>query len=182
MFRLVLASFLFVNVAAAGIQINVDGQHTQGVIEIELFEDVAPAHSRRIKTLASQGFYDNVFFHRVIDGFMVQTGDGQFGKASDNNLDKAGTGGSELSNLKAEFSNIPFDRGVVGMARSQSPDSANSQFFIMFKANYHLNGDYTVIGRVVSGLDVLDDIKRGDLSTFNITGLPDVMTSVTVID
>ena len=182
MFRVVLACFLFANTAGAGIIINVDGQHIQGVIEIDLFDDIAPAHSQRIKILALQGFYDNVFFHRVIDGFMAQTGDGKFGKSDGDSLEQVGTGGSELPNLKAEFSDIPFDRGIVGMARSQDPDSANSQFFIMLEANYHLNGDYTVVGRVVRGLDILDNIKRGDLSTFNITGRPDVMTSVTVTD
>ncbi len=168
--------------AAAGIQITVNGQHTQGDIAIDLFEDVAPNHVKRLTALAASGFYDNVYFHRVIDGFMAQTGDGEFGKSSQDSLQRAGTGGSSLPNLKAEFSDIPFDRGVVGMARSQEVDSANSQFFIMFDAGHFLNGQYTVVGRVVDGFDILDQIKRGDASTFSVTGQPDLMTSVTVLE
>ena len=168
--------------AASGIEITVEGAHTSGVIKIDLLEDVAPGHAERITTLAEQGFYDNVYFHRVIDGFMAQTGDGQFGKVEAERLRRAGTGGSDLPDLAAEFSDIPFDRGVVGMARSSSPDSANSQFFIMFDEGYFLNGQYTVVGRVTEGLDVLDNIKRGDGSTLDITGVPDVMKTVVVTD
>ncbi|MEM6478131.1 MAG: peptidylprolyl isomerase [Pseudomonadota bacterium] len=167
---------------AAGLEIDVCGAPTEGTISIDLLEDVAPNHVEQIIALAESGFYDGVFFHRVIDGFMAQTGDGEFGKVEGGNLGRAGTGGSELSNIGAEFSDIPFERGVVGMARSQNPDSANSQFFIMFADGPFLNGQYTVVGRVTDGLDVLDDIKRGDGSTRQITGAPDHMASVTVID
>ncbi|MEO1733792.1 MAG: peptidylprolyl isomerase [Pseudomonadota bacterium] len=167
---------------ASGIEIQVDGQYTQGTITIDLYEDVAPNHVAQITQLAEDGFYDNVYFHRVIDGFMAQTGDGRFGKVSANALQRAGTGGSDLPNIKAEFSDRSFDRGIVGMARSQSPDSANSQFFIMFAEGHFLNGNYTVVGEVTGGLDVLDMIKRGDNSTFQVTGEPDVMAKVTVID
>ena len=126
---------------------------TKGRIVIELRPDLAPQHAERIKQLARDGYYNNVPFHRVIDGFMAQTGDGK-------NFD--GTGGSKYPNLKAEFSSVPFKRGVVGMARAGSPDSANSQFFIMYADGSFLNGKYTVIGEVVSGMDVVDKLKRGE--------------------
>jgi peptidylprolyl isomerase len=126
---------------------------TKGRIVIKLRTDLAPMHAERIKQLARDGYYNNVPFHRVIDGFMAQTGDGK-------NFD--GTGGSKYPNLKAEFSNVPFKRGTVGMARAGSPDSANSQFFIMFAEGSFLNGKYTVIGDVVSGMDVVDKLKRGE--------------------
>ena len=166
---------------AVGLEIEVEGAHTEGVIKIDLYEDVAPLHVERITTLAQQGFYDGVYFHRVIDGFMAQTGDGEFGK-SPQTLNRAGTGGSDLPDLPAEFSDIPFERGTVGMARSQSPDSANSQFFIMFAPGDFLNGNYTVVGKVTEGFEVLDNIKRGDLSTLQVTGEPDRMVRVTVTD
>ena len=126
---------------------------TKGRVVVKLRTDLAPNHAERIKQLARDGYYNNVPFHRVIEGFMAQTGDG----ANFN-----GTGGSKYPNLKAEFSNVPFTRGVVGMARSASPDSANSQFFIMFNDYPSLNGKYTVIGNVVSGMDVVDKLKRGE--------------------
>src|SRR6201995_2917422 len=126
---------------------------TKGRIVVKLRPDLAPQHAERIKTLAREGYYNNVPFHRVIDGFMAQTGDGK-------NFN--GTGGSKYPNLKAEFSNVPFKRGIVGMARSASNDSANSQFFIMYADGSFLNGKYTVIGEVVSGMDVVDKIKRGE--------------------
>jgi peptidylprolyl isomerase len=126
---------------------------TKGRIVIKLRPDLAPQHAERIKQLARDGYYNNVPFHRVIDGFMAQTGDGK-------NFD--GTGGSKYPNLKAEFSNVPFKRGTVGMARASSPDSANSQFFIMYADGSFLNGKYTVIGDVVSGMDVVDKLKRGE--------------------
>ena len=126
---------------------------TKGRIVIKLRADLAPKHAERIKLLAREGYYNNVPFHRVIDGFMAQTGDGK-------NFD--GTGGSKYPNLKAEFSSVPFKRGTVGMARSGSPDSANSQFFIMYADGSFLNGKYTVIGDVVSGMDVVDKLKRGE--------------------
>ncbi|MEM9351285.1 MAG: peptidylprolyl isomerase [Pseudomonadota bacterium] len=166
---------------ASGIEIDVQGAHTEGTITIDLLEDVAPNHVAQITALAAEGFYDNVYFHRVIDGFMAQTGDGQFGKLG-GDLQRAGTGGSEMGNIDAEFSEVPFERGVVGMARSRSPDSANSQFFIMFDDGPFLNGEYTVVGRVTSGMEVLDDIKRGDGSTLQVTGEPDHMAAVRVIE
>jgi peptidylprolyl isomerase len=125
---------------------------TKGRIVIKLRNDIAPKHAERIKQLARDGFYNNVPFHRVIAGFMAQTGDGQNGD---------GTGGSKYPQLKAEFSNVPYVRGVVGMARTSDPNSANSQFFIMFAENSGLNGQYTVIGQVVSGMDVVDKLKKG---------------------
>ena len=126
---------------------------TKGRIVIKLRNDLAPQHAERIKQLAREGYYNNVPFHRVIEGFMAQTGDGK-------NFN--GTGGSKYPNLAAEFSNVPFKRGIVGMARAASNDSANSQFFIMFAEGASLNGKYTVIGEVVSGMDVVDKIKRGE--------------------
>jgi peptidylprolyl isomerase len=123
-----------------------------GRIAIKLRPDLAPKHVERIKQLAREGFYDNVPFHRVIAGFMAQTGDGQYGN---------GTGGSKYPNLPAEFSDVPYKRGIVGMARTSDPNSANSQFFIMLAENPGLNGKYTVVGEVVSGMNVVDKIKKG---------------------
>ena len=165
---------------ADGLAITVDGE-AQGTIKIDLAEDVAPAHVARLKELAEAGAYDGVIFHRVIDGFMAQTGDVEFGKAG-GDTGRAGMGGSDLPDLPAEFSDIPFDRGVVGMARSQSPDSANSQFFIMFDQGHFLNGQYTVIGRVTSGMDVVDAIKLGQGPNGAVIGEPDVMKTVTVTE
>jgi peptidylprolyl isomerase len=126
---------------------------TRGNIVVALRTDVAPAHAERLKLLARERFYDDVPFHRVIDGFMAQTGDGQHGN---------GTGGSKHPNLKAEFSDVPYKRGTVGMARTSNPHSANSQFFIMFDEGSFLNGQYTVVGEVVQGMDVVDKLKRGE--------------------
>jgi peptidylprolyl isomerase len=126
---------------------------TKGRIVIKLRADLAPKHAERIKLLAREGYYNNVPFHRVIEGFMAQTGDGK-------NFN--GTGGSKYPNLTAEFSNVPYTRGIVGMARTSDPNSANSQFFIMFADGSSLNGKYTVIGEVVSGMDVVDKLKRGE--------------------
>ncbi|HEV7634008.1 MAG TPA: peptidylprolyl isomerase [Bradyrhizobium sp.] len=126
---------------------------SKGRVVFKLRPDIAPQHAERIKLLAREGYYNNVPFHRVIEGFMAQTGDGK-------NFN--GTGGSKYPNLPAEFSSVPFKRGIVGMARSASPDSANSQFFIMFADGSSLNGKYTVIGEVVSGMDVVDKLKRGE--------------------
>jgi peptidylprolyl isomerase len=165
---------------ASGLKIDVAGE-ASGTITIDLLDDLAPQHVARLKELAASGAYDGVMFHRVIDGFMAQTGDVQFGKAG-GDTGRAGMGKSDLPNLPAEFSDIPFDRGVVGMARSQSPDSANSQFFIMFDEGYFLNGQYTVVGRVTDGLDVLDAIKRGTGGNGEISGDADVMETVTVIE
>ena len=134
-----------------------------GNVEIELFEKIAPNHVQRIKKLANDGKYDNVVFHRVIDGFMAQTGDVQFGNSSspDFNLDRAGMGGSELPDLKAEFSDIPHLRGTLSMARSSDPNSANSQFFICFEDAPHLDRNYTVFGKVIKGMEFVNNIKRG---------------------
>ena len=135
-----------------------------GEVKIQMFEDVAPNHVKRITELANSGKYDNVVFHRVIDGFMAQTGDVQFGNSSsdDFNLDRAGMGGSTLPDLKQEFNNLPHDRGTVSMARSSDPDSANSQFFICFKPAPFLDRQYTVFGKVIEGMEFVDKIKRGD--------------------
>ena len=137
---------------------------TQGAVVIELLPDLAPGHVARIKELAREGAYDGVVFHRVIDGFMAQTGDVANGNATKDsfNIRRAGTGGSDLPDLKAEFSGIPHDRGTLGAARSQNPHSANSQFFINFKDNHFLNGQYTVYGRVISGMEHVDKIQRGE--------------------
>jgi peptidylprolyl isomerase len=134
-----------------------------GEVIVEMLPDVAPEHVTRIKALARAGEYDNVAFHRVIDGFMAQTGDVAHGDMEQGfNIRRAGTGGSKHPDLPAEFSKLPFDRGVLGMARSSNPNSANSQFFIMFKDGHFLNGQYTVWGRVVSGMEHVDAITRGE--------------------
>ena len=134
-----------------------------GTVAIELLPDIAPQHCERMKELARSGAYDNVCFHRVIDGFMAQTGDVANGNMEKGfNLRMAGTGGSDLPNVPAEFSRIPHDRGTLGAARSQNPNSANSQFFINFKDNHFLNGQYTVYGRVISGMEHVDAILRGE--------------------
>ena len=134
-----------------------------GTVTIELLPDIAPGHCERMKELARAGQYDNVAFHRVIDGFMAQTGDVQHANMEkDYNPRMAGTGGSDLPDLKAEFSKIPHDRGTLGAARSQNPNSANSQFFINFKDNHFLNGQYTVYGRVISGMEHVDAITKGE--------------------
>ena len=135
-----------------------------GDVKIELFKDVAPNHVKRIQELAKSGKYDNVVFHRVIDGFMAQTGDVKFGNSSssDFNLSLAGTGGSDLPNLKSEFSDIPHVRGIISAARSTDPDSANSQFFICFEPAPHLDRQYSVFGKVIKGMEFVDKIKRGD--------------------
>ena len=135
-----------------------------GDVKIELFPDVAPKHVERIKELADSGQYDNVVFHRVIDGFMAQTGDVQFGNSSSDNFDirRAGTGNSDLPDLKEEFSSVPHDRGTLSMARTSDPNSANSQFFICFKPAPFLDRQYTVFGKVLEGMEFVDKIKRGE--------------------
>ncbi len=134
-----------------------------GTVVIELLPDIAPKHAERMKALARAGAYDNVVFHRVIEGFMAQTGDVANGNTTkDYNPRRAGTGGSHLPDLPAEFSNIPHDRGTLGAARSQNPNSANSQFFINFKDNHFLNRQYTVYGRVIAGMEHVDQIVRGE--------------------
>ena len=147
-----------------------------GTVTIELLPDVAPKHSERMKELARAGAYDNVAFHRVIDGFMAQTGDVQHANMEkDYNPRMAGTGGSEMPDLPAEFSKLPHDRGTLGAARSANPNSANSQFFINFKDNHFLNGQYTVYGRVIEGMEHVDAITRGEPPAS-----PDRMISVKV--
>ena len=134
-----------------------------GTVTIELLPDVAPLHCERMKSLARSGHYDNVVFHRVIDGFMAQTGDVANGNAEkDFNIRSAGTGGSDMPDVPAEFSKLPHSRGTIGAARSANPNSANSQFFINFKDNDFLNGQYTVYGRVIEGMDHVDAIVRGE--------------------
>ena len=138
-----------------------------GDVKIELFSDVAPKHVERIKTLANEGKYNNVVFHRVIDGFMAQTGDVQFGNSSSDTFDlrRAGTGSSNLPDLKQEFSDIPHEKGTLSMARSSDPNSANSQFFICLESAPHLDRNYTVFGKVIEGMEHVDKIKKGDSST-----------------
>jgi len=153
----------------------------KGTLVIDLLPHVAPGHVERIVALAKAGAYDGVVFHRVIDEFMAQTGDVQYGK-HDGDISGAGTGASDLPDLKAEFSNVPFKLGTVGMARSSSPDSANSQFFIMFGPAKHLNGEYTVVGRLIDGLATLNDIKLGDKAQNGLVVDPDYMAKVTVVD
>ncbi|MBO6883543.1 MAG: peptidylprolyl isomerase [Marivita sp.] len=166
---------------ATGLQIEIAGE-ANGTVVIDLFEDVAPQHVAQITALAEEGAYDGVVFHRVIDGFMAQTGDVEFGKIDGGDMRMAGRGGSSRPDLPAEFSDLPFDRGVVGMARSQNPNSANSQFFIMFQEGYFLNGQYTVVGTVTEGMDVVDAIKRGEGRNGEVMGRPDVMSTVTVTE
>lgn len=180
--KLALAFSLLASPAlATGLQIEVAGE-ASGTVVIDLFEEVAPQHVAQITALAEDGAYDGVVFHRVIDGFMAQTGDVEFGKLDGGDMRMAGRGGSDLPDLPAEFSDLPFDRGVVGMARSQSPDSANSQFFIMFDEGYFLNGQYTVVGEVTEGMEIVDAIKRGEGQNGAVVGQPDVMADVTVIE
>lgn len=169
---------------ASGLEIQIAGEGANGTVTVDLFDDVAPMHVAQITALAADGQYDNVVFHRVIDGFMAQTGDVQYGDAEAEgfSMKMAGRGGSDLGDIKAEFSDLPFDRGVVGMARSQNPDSANSQFFIMFAPGPFLNGQYTVVGKVTSGMDVVDAIKRGEGRNGEVYGAPDRMVSVKVTE
>ena len=150
-----------------------------GDVKIELFEDVAPNHVKRIKELADSGKYDNVVFHRVIDGFMAQTGDVKFGNSdsADFDLRRAGMGGSDLPDLKQEFSSVPHDRGTLSMARSSDPDSANSQFFICFKPAPFLDRQYTVFGKVIEGMEFVDMIKRGDENNNGSVSEPDKIIS-----
>jgi peptidylprolyl isomerase len=159
--------------------IEIAGQ-ANGTVVIDLLSDVAPQHVAQITALAKEGAYDNVVFHRVIEGFMAQTGDVQYGKAG-GDMSMAGMGGSSKPDIPAEFTtDRSFQRGVVGMARSQDPNSANSQFFIMFAPGEFLDGQYTIVGNVISGMEVVDAIKRGEGQNGEVSGTPDVMTKVTV--
>ncbi|MFB9150662.1 peptidylprolyl isomerase [Roseovarius ramblicola] len=180
--KLVLAFTLLASPAlGTGLDIEVTGE-ANGIVSIDLLEDVAPNHVAQITALAEEGAYDGVVFHRVIDGFMAQTGDVAFGRLEGGDMAMAGRGGSDRPDLEAEFSDIPFERGVVGMARSRDPDSANSQFFIMFAPAPNLDGQYTVVGRVTDGMDVVDAIKRGRGQNGAVIGRPDAMTEVTVTE
>jgi len=150
-----------------------------GDVKIELFEDVAPNHVKRIKELAESGAYNGVVFHRVIEGFMAQTGDVKFGNSTnkDFNLSKAGMGGSNMPDLKEEFNDLPHDRGTLSMARSQDPNSANSQFFICLKESSFLDRQYTVFGKVVEGMEFVDKIKKGDQDNNGSVSDPDKIIS-----
>ena len=151
-----------------------------GEVKIELFEKVAPNHVKRIKQLANEGKYDGVVFHRVIDGFMAQTGDVKFGNSSNDEFDlkRAGMGGSDLPDLKEEFNDLPHERGTLSMARSQDPNSANSQFFICFKEASFLDRQYTVFGKVIDGMELVDKIKRGDQNNNGSVTDPDKIISL----
>ena len=150
-----------------------------GDVKIEMYPDVAPNHVKRIQELADSGQYDNVVFHRVIDGFMAQTGDVKFGNSSSKDFDlrRAGIGGSDLPDLNQEFNDLPHDRGTVSMARSSDPNSANSQFFICFKPAPFLDRQYTVFGKVISGMEFVDKIKRGDENNNGAVSDPDKIIS-----
>lgn len=165
---------------ATGLEIDIMGE-ANGTVAIDLFEDIAPKHVEQITALASEGAYDGVVFHRVIEGFMAQTGDVEFGK-SGGDTSGAGRGGSSRPDIVAEFSDINFARGVIGMARSQNPNSANSQFFIMFDEGAFLNGQYTVVGKVTSGMEVVDAIKLGKGANGSVKGTPDQMKAVRVTE
>jgi len=159
------------------LNILVSGQ-AKGLIKIELNSKIAPNHVERIKYLAGKGLYDNIVFHRVIDGFMAQTGDVQYGNKNKYYPEQVGRGGSTLPDLGAEFSKEKFLAGTLGMARSSNPNSANSQFFIMFKEASHLNNKYTIVGKVVEGMDVLLSIKKGDIKKNGKVEKPDYMKRV----
>jgi peptidylprolyl isomerase len=152
-----------------------------GDVTVALRPDLAPKHVEQIKALVREGAYDNVAFHRVIEGFMAQTGDVQFGDMEEGfDPRRAGTGGSSRPDLPAEFSNESFERGTIGMARSNDPNSANSQFFIMFAPAPHLNGGYTIVGEVESGMELVDNIKRGDPGANGVVSEPDRMIKVRI--
>ncbi|MCZ2204364.1 peptidylprolyl isomerase [Bartonella sp. A05] len=150
-----------------------------GDVIIRLRPDLAPKHVAQIKKLTEEGAYNNIVFHRVIPGFMAQTGDVKFGRKGSADFDskRVGTGGSNYPNLVAEFSNQPFNRGTVGMARAQDPNSANSQFFICFEKAHFLNGQYTVVGEVVQGMDVVDKIKKGTVDNNGSVKNPDIINA-----
>ena len=154
-------------------------QLKDGDVEIELYPKIAPNHVKRFETLANEGKYDGVVFHRVISGFMAQTGDVKFGNSNspDYNLDLAGTGGSDLPNLKAEFSDVAHNKGVLSMARSADPNSANSQFFIVFESAPHLDRSYSAFGKVIKGMELIDKIKKGEGSSGSVED-PDKIISL----
>ena len=154
-----------------------------GDVKIKLFEDIAPKHVERFKRLSNEKKYDGVVFHRVIDGFMAQTGDVQFGNSTNNkyNLRKAGTGSSDLPDLKAEFSDLPHKKGTLSMARSSDPNSANSQFFICLESAQHLDRQYTIFGEVIEGMEFVNNIKRGEGSSGEVSN-PDKIISLKILD
>jgi cyclophilin family peptidyl-prolyl cis-trans isomerase len=180
-FILLLSSSIFVHFANAGdiLRLTIVGE-ANGVIEVRLNETVAPNHTKRIKLLTKEKHYDGVVFHRVIDGFMAQTGDVKFGNVEMFKPELVGTGGSIYPNLSAEFSTLPFIEGTVGMARSMDPNSANSQFFIMFEPAPHLDGKYTIVGKVISGMDIVHAIKKGLIATNGTVESPDSILSAEI--
>ena len=177
-FKILILLFFLTNITIAKENIMIL-KLKDGDVKIELFNDVAPKHVERIKELANSGQYDNRVFHRVIDGFMAQTGDVKFGNSSNNDFDlrKAGMGGSDLPDLKSEFNDLPHERGTLSMARSQDPNSANSQFFICFKPAPSLDRQYTVFGKVIEGMEFVDKIKRGDDNNNGSVSDPDKIIS-----
>ena len=179
MIRVLILIFLFIGSNLSAEENTMILKLKDGDVKIELFPDVAPGHVKRIKELANSGKYNGVVFHRVIDGFMAQTGDVQFGNSDSKefNLSRAGMGGSDLPDLKAEFNNLPHERGTLSMARSQNPDSANSQFFICFQPAPFLDRQYTVFGKVISGMEFVDKIKRGDSNNNGAVTEPDKIIS-----
>ncbi len=179
MIRVLILIFLFISSNLSAEENTMILKLKDGEVKIELFPDVAPGHVKRIKELANSGKYNGVVFHRVIDGFMAQTGDVQFGNSESKefNLSRAGMGGSDLPDLKAEFNNLPHERGTLSMARSQNPDSANSQFFICFQPAPFLDRQYTVFGKVISGMEFVDKIKRGDSNNNGAVTDPDKIIS-----
>ena len=179
MIRVLILIFLFISSNLSAEENTMILKLKDGEVKIELFPDVAPGHVKRIKELANSGKYNGVVFHRVIDGFMAQTGDVQFGNSDSKefNLSRAGMGGSDLPDLKAEFNNLPHERGTLSMARSQNPDSANSQFFICFQPAPFLDRQYTVFGKVISGMEFVDKIKRGDSNNNGAVTEPDKIIS-----
>ncbi len=179
MIRVLILIFLFISSNLSAEENTMILKLKDGEVKIELFPDVAPGHVKRIKELANSGKYNGVVFHRVIDGFMAHTGDVQFGNSDSKefNLSRAGMGGSDLPDLKAEFNNLPHERGTLSMARSQNPDSANSQFFICFQPAPFLDRQYTVFGKVISGMEFVDKIKRGDSNNNGAVTDPDKIIS-----
>lgn len=175
-----LALVAMAGAASAQTMVITLGGGVTGEVRIQLRPDLAPLHAERLTALAESGAYDGVVFHRVIEGFMAQTGDVQYGRLEAFAEGGAGRGGSEMEDLPAEFSDVPYTPGIVGMARSQNPDSANSQFFIMFTDYPSLNGQYTVVGEVVSGMEHVDAIKRGVGQSGVVQGDPDYMQSVVI--
>ena len=176
--KILILFFLFTNQSFSQ-ENNMILKLKDGDVKIELYSDVAPNHVKRIKELANQGKYDGVVFHRVIEGFMAQTGDVKFGNSNskDFNLSRAGMGGSDLPDLKQEFNNLPHERGTLSMARSSDPNSANSQFFICFKPAPFLDKQYTVFGKVLEGMEFVDKIKRGDENNNGSVTEPDKIIS-----